>query len=68
MVGNSLKSDILPVLALGGTGVYVPSDVLWSHEHVEHTPADHARYYELAHIGELPALVTRLSGGNYGAV
>ena len=68
MVGNSLKSDILPVLALGGTGVYVPSEVLWSHEHVEHPPTDHVRYYELAHIGELPGLVERLAGGHHGSI
>ena len=68
MVGNSLKSDILPVLALGGTGVYVPSEVLWSHEHVEHPPTDHVRYYELAQIGELPGLVERLAGGHHGSI
>mgnify|MGYP000893413657 FL=1 len=35
MVGNSLKSDILPVLALGGHGFHVPYHVTWSHEHVD---------------------------------
>jgi putative hydrolase of the HAD superfamily len=67
MVGNSLKSDILPVLALGGTGVYIPSDILWAHEHVDDPPNGHARYFELAHIGELPALVRRLTGGDHGS-
>lgn len=32
MVGNSLKSDIQPVLAIGGKGVYIPFEVMWQHE------------------------------------
>ncbi len=32
MVGNSLRSDIEPVLALGGWGVYMPYHVTWAHE------------------------------------
>lgn len=35
MVGNSLKSDILPVLALGGYGLHVPYHITWTHEHVD---------------------------------
>lgn len=35
MVGNSLKSDIQPVLALGGYAVHVPFNVMWKHEIVE---------------------------------
>ncbi|MFL0162412.1 HAD family hydrolase [Aquirufa salirivi] len=36
MVGNSLKSDILPVLAIGGHGVHVPFHTTWAHEQVSH--------------------------------
>ena len=61
MVGNSLKSDILPVLELGGYGIYIPSELLWSHEHVEMHPSGHNRYRELSHIGELPALIHELA-------
>ena len=61
MVGNSLKSDILPVLALGGYAVYVPSDVLWSHEWVDAPPADNDRYFELTDIGQLPELIEELT-------
>ena len=32
MVGNSLRSDIAPVIALGGWGVYMPYHVTWAHE------------------------------------
>lgn len=35
MIGNSLKSDIQPVLALGGYGVYIPFEVMWQHEVVD---------------------------------
>ncbi|MCF2446890.1 HAD family hydrolase [Dyadobacter sp. CY345] len=37
MVGNSLKSDILPVLNIGGYGVHVPYHITWVHEQIEHT-------------------------------
>jgi len=60
MVGNSLKSDIIPVLALGGFGIYIPSKILWSHESVEHPPTGNTRYFELEHLGQLPALVRKL--------
>jgi putative hydrolase of the HAD superfamily len=60
MVGNSLRSDIVPVVALGGYGAYVPYDITWSHEVVD-VPSDlENRYYELANLGELPALLDRL--------
>ena len=39
MVGNSLKSDVIPVLELGGWGVFVPYTILWAHEHAELPPA-----------------------------
>lgn len=37
MVGNSLKSDILPVLSIGGYCVHVPYHITWAHEHIEHS-------------------------------
>jgi putative hydrolase of the HAD superfamily len=37
MVGNSLKSDILPVLKAGGYGVHVPYHITWAHEQIEHS-------------------------------
>jgi len=53
-VGNSLKSDILPVLAIGGFGVYVPYEILWELDHAEH-PTSHAdRYVELEKLSLVP--------------
>ena len=37
MVGNSLKSDILPVTKIGGTGIYIPHQFTWIHEKVDET-------------------------------
>jgi len=51
MVGNSVRSDILPVLALGGSAVHIPYPLLWEHEHVDHDQDLDA----LASIKELPA-------------
>jgi putative hydrolase of the HAD superfamily len=60
MIGNSLRSDILPVLALGASAVYVPHDLTWSHEAAEAPPSDHPGFYRIAHLGELPALLGQL--------
>jgi putative hydrolase of the HAD superfamily len=62
MVGNSLKSDVLPVLALGGTAVYVPHQLTWAHEAAAAPPAGTHRYYEIRHVGLLPGLLTTLEG------
>ena len=37
MIGNSLKSDILPVTKIGGTGIYIPHKFTWRHEEVDST-------------------------------
>jgi putative hydrolase of the HAD superfamily len=59
MVGNSLRSDILPVLELGGSAVYVPYALTWAHEAAE-IPANPANYYQIEHMGLLPALLEQL--------
>lgn len=58
MIGNSLKSDVLPVLAIGGHGFHVPYHTTWAHEHVEHK-VEHENFRELEHISEiLPFLLS----------
>jgi len=52
MVGNSLKSDVLPALDAGGWGVFVPHELTWVLEHAEE-PASHPRFRKIAHLGEL---------------
>ncbi len=61
MAGNSLKSDVLPALAAGAFGVYVPHGLTWELEAAEE-PADAPRYSRLPDLGGLPALVAALSG------
>jgi putative hydrolase of the HAD superfamily len=60
MVGNSLKSDIMPVLALGGAGAHVPYHLTWELERVEPPPANTARFFALQSLRELPAVVAEL--------
>ncbi len=61
MVGNSLRSDILPVLELGGQAVYIPYAHTWSHEHkVDHFDTQDG-YYEIEHLGQLPELIEKLA-------
>ncbi|MBF9030723.1 HAD hydrolase-like protein [Rhodobacterales bacterium HKCCE3408] len=56
MVGNSLKSDVIPAIEAGAVGVYVPHDLTWALEHAE-PPRDHPRFAEIADLGQLPALI-----------
>jgi putative hydrolase of the HAD superfamily len=57
MVGNSLKSDILPVLQLGGAGVHIPYHLTWQHEHIEEAPRDQPRFRRVDRIADLPPLL-----------
>jgi putative hydrolase of the HAD superfamily len=54
MVGNSLKSDILPVLQIGGHGFHVPYHTTWAHEKIE-INIDHANFQQLNSIKEIIA-------------
>ena len=60
MVGNSLRSDILPVVEAGAHAVYVPYEMSWIHERVPPEALEAARYHEIAHIRELPELLQKL--------
>ena len=52
MVGNSLRSDIVPVIALGGRAVYIPYQITWAHEEVAREALPDSMV-ELDHIGQL---------------
>jgi len=60
MVGNSLKSDIVPAIAAGSYGIFVPHVLTWVLEHVE-PPVDAPRFRQIAHLGELQAIIDSLS-------
>lgn len=57
MVGNSVRSDVLPVLALGGASVLVPYPLLWEHESARAPSEDTARFAVVDSLGELPTLL-----------
>jgi putative hydrolase of the HAD superfamily len=52
MIGNSLKSDVLPVLAIGGHAAHVPYHTTWAHEKIEHT-IEHPNFLELGNIADI---------------
>lgn len=59
MVGNSLKSDVLPMLAAGGWGVHVPHALTWALEHAAR-PEGHPQFVELPDLGALPDLLAKI--------
>ncbi len=64
MVGNSLRSDILPVVELGAVGVHIPYHVTWRHEHVEDHEMPAGGWHRLAGIRELGGLLGELQSGS----
>ncbi len=59
MVGNSMKSDVLPALEVGAWGIFVPQKLGWALEHAE-PPVAQTRFREISDLGELPALVSEI--------
>ncbi|WP_422375929.1 HAD family hydrolase [Roseibium sp.] len=60
MIGNSLKSDIVPALNAGAYGAHVPYDMTWALEEAVE-PIGHERFFRLDNIGKVPQLLARLS-------
>jgi putative hydrolase of the HAD superfamily len=56
MIGNSLKSDVLPVLNIGGYGVHIPFHTTWAHERIDHT-IDHENFHAFEKITDVLRLV-----------
>ncbi|AKC83694.1 haloacid dehalogenase [Verrucomicrobia bacterium IMCC26134] len=61
MIGNSLKSDIAPLLRLGACAAHIPYPLTWAHEHLDSLPPAEGRFFTLKNLRDLPALVARLS-------
>src|SRR3546814_4582407 len=61
MIGNSLRSDIAPVLSLGGWGVHMPYHTTWSHENEASVDAGRERMRSVGSPGELPAAVEAIA-------
>jgi putative hydrolase of the HAD superfamily len=60
MVGNSLRSDILPVVSIQGWAVLVPHPLTWSHETTPGKEIPEGRWFEIARLSDLPGLLKRL--------
>ena len=60
MVGNSLRSDVLPVVEAGAHAVYVPYEMSWIHERVPAEALAGTTFHEIAHMRELPGLLQQL--------
>ena len=56
MVGNSFKSDVLPVLEIGGNGIHIPYKILWEYENIN-TNKYSKRYIKLNKISDLTSLI-----------
>jgi putative hydrolase of the HAD superfamily len=61
MIGNSLRSDVLPIVELGGWAVHIPAALSWAHEEA-HVPSTFAgRYVQAAALDQLAGAIAQLS-------
>ena len=60
MVGNSIRSDVIPAICAGAWGVHVPHALTWAYE-VAEAPVEHRRFRRISSLSDLPALVENLS-------
>lgn len=60
MVGNSLRSDVIPAIKAGAWGVHVPHDLTWEYERAD-APVDHRHFRKIESLTALPDLVHDLS-------
>lgn len=65
MVGNSLRSDILPVVAIGSRAVYIPNATTWDHEKITHD--QHEEFLTLDRLDQLPALLEAIDSDGKGS-
>jgi len=62
MIGNSLRSDVLPVIELGGWAIHIPNSLTWSHESTDIPTGLRDRYFVVEGLGQLPDFIERLTG------
>jgi putative hydrolase of the HAD superfamily len=59
MIGNSMKSDIYPVLNIGGYAIHIPFHITWQHEEVADIEMDHEHFQTVENISLVPGLLTK---------
>jgi len=57
MIGNSLKSDVLPVLGIGGHAIHIPFHTTWEHERIDYK-VEHANFKNFEKITDVLSLFT----------
>lgn len=60
MIGNSLKSDVIPAIEAGAWGIYVPHEMTWAYEAAE-PPVAHPRYVEIPDLGALESTIQAIA-------
>lgn len=63
MVGNSLRSDVLPVAEMGAVAVHIPYHMTWAHEEMDDEALGEVPFTRLERIAEVPAFLARLEQG-----
>jgi putative hydrolase of the HAD superfamily len=62
MVGNSMRSDVVPVVRIGGRAVHVPYHVTWALEEIEPTETPEGGWWRVERLSDLPAILSSLEG------
>jgi putative hydrolase of the HAD superfamily len=60
MIGNSMRSDILPVIEMGGRAIYIPYENTWEHENVSEAELAGREILQTTHIRRIPDLIEEL--------
>lgn len=61
MIGNSVKSDVLPVVAIGGQAIHVPYESTWELDRVDHRGADEEGFFVAETMAEVPDVIQRIA-------
>ena len=56
MIGNSMKSDVVPMIEAGGWGIYVPGEVTWALDRAD-APGERTRYRQIGTLEHLPEII-----------
>lgn len=61
MIGNSVKSDILPVVNIGGNAIHVPYATTWVLDQVEHRGPEQEGYWEVSGLADVPGVLDKIA-------
>ncbi len=67
MIGNSVKSDVLPVVAIGGNAVHVPYESSWELDRVDHRGAEEEGFFEAETMFEVPRVLEEIAALGWGS-